>query len=151
MATGFSLDISKWVKKAGGNVNAVIRKVAFDIGARIIMRTPVDTGRARGNWVLGIGSPTIQGTDQVDSYKTKANSNGLGNSSAKSALLAGLSDFVPGDGKSIFITNSVPYIGRLEYGSSKQAPSGMVRVTLTEFGAVVQGAVKEVQNGGGQS
>lgn len=30
------------------------------------------------------------------------------------------------------ITNAVPYIWALEYGSSQQAPLGMVRVTLAE-------------------
>ena len=147
---GFSLDVTKWVQKAQGNIGAVIRKVAFDIGARIIMRTPVDTGRARGNWVLGIGTPRIHATDDVDAFKATANSSGRGNSSAKEALLEGLEQYTPGDGKSIFITNSVPYIGRLEYGSSKQAPAGMVRVTLTEFGGVVRNAVDDVQNGRGK-
>lgn len=149
-ATGFSLDISKWIEKAGGNMDAVVRKIAFDIGARIIMRTPVDKGRARGNWVLGVGHPVINpDTSKCDRYRTKANPRGAGNSSAKADLLVGLDAYKPGKDQSIFITNSVPYIGRLEYGWSKQAPTGMVRVTLAEFGAVAQGAVRDAQNGRG--
>jgi hypothetical protein len=36
-----------------------------------------------------------------------------------------------------YITNNVPYIDRLERGSSKQQPSGMVRVTVLEFRPIV--------------
>ena len=32
------------------------------------------------------------------------------------------------------ITNPLPYIRRLEYGWSKQAPNGMARVVLRQFG-----------------
>jgi hypothetical protein len=35
----------------------------------------------------------------------------------------------------------MPYALRLEYGWSKQAPAGMVRVTVAEFQAVVNAAV----------
>ena len=39
------------------------------------------------------------------------------------------------DFPTIYITNTVPYILALEYGSSPQArvPEGMVRVTIAEF------------------
>jgi hypothetical protein len=33
----------------------------------------------------------------------------------------------------VSIANNVPYIGVLEFGSSKQAPGGMVRVTISEI------------------
>ena len=39
--------------------------------------------------------------------------------------------------------NSLPYIRPLEYeGHSKQAPAGMVRVSVTEFQTFVDNAVK---------
>lgn len=149
---GFAADITDWVNRAKGNINAVIRKVAFDLGARIIMRTPVDTGRARANWVLGIGAPTIlDATDKIDSHKAPVNSRGLGRSIAKTELLQGLAGFDATEGKTIYITNSVPYIGRLEYGSSKQAPQGMVRLTAAEFLNITMDAVTFVRSGGSGS
>lgn len=140
----FALDITNWVIKAKGNVNAVIRKVAFDMGARIIMRTPVDTGRARGNWLLGLGSPQFYSA-RADKHKTPVNDQGRGQSSAKDSLLNGLQAFEATSGQSIFITNSVPYIGKLEYGSSKQAPAGMVRITVAEFKQIAEQAARNVR------
>lgn len=40
------------------------------------------------------------------------------------------------------IKNDVPYVPNLEYGSSKQAPHGMVRVSLREIGNVLAQAVQ---------
>jgi hypothetical protein len=36
-------------------------------------------------------------------------------------------------GNTFFFTNNVPYIRRLEYGYSEQAPQGMVRRNLQNF------------------
>jgi hypothetical protein len=43
-------------------------------------------------------------------------------------------------GEIIYLVNNLAYAMRLEYGWSKQAPGGMVRTTLLEFGAVVSEA-----------
>lgn len=56
MALGnFSLDLSKFVEKAGMKPEKVRKKVSFDIHSRIKARTPVDTGRAKAGWMLQIG------------------------------------------------------------------------------------------------
>ena len=145
---GFAADITTWVNKANGNVDAVIRKIAFDLGARVIMRTPVRTGRARGNWIMGIGSPVIR-TREIEDNKTPANEQGKGNSISKTNMLGAMMDYDPQSQQSIFITNSVPYIGKLEYGSSQQAPAGMVRITVAEFLGITKDAVQFVRSGGG--
>jgi hypothetical protein len=46
-------------------------------------------------------------------------------------------------GKVHFLTNNLPYALRLEYGWSKQAPHGMVGVTVKEYQQIVDKAVKE--------
>lgn len=43
----------------------------------------------------------------------------------------------------IKITNAVPYVRYLEYGWSKQAPAGMVRISLLELEQRVKQATKE--------
>jgi hypothetical protein len=40
------------------------------------------------------------------------------------------------------IYNDVHYVPKLEYGSSRQAPHGMVRVSLREIGNVLAGAMQ---------
>jgi hypothetical protein len=51
----FELDIQRFVDKANGNINLVVRKVALDLFTRVIMKSPVDTGRfgAIGRWRSG--------------------------------------------------------------------------------------------------
>jgi hypothetical protein len=41
-------------------------------------------------------------------------------------------------GSIFYLTNNLPYGERLEYGYSKQAPSGMVRITLAEYEKILR-------------
>jgi hypothetical protein len=50
-----------------------------------------------------------------------------------------------GAGHTIYIVNNLPYANALENGHSKQAPSGMVKVTLQEFPGIVSAAAQEVR------
>jgi hypothetical protein len=47
-------------------------------------------------------------------------------------------------GKVHYLTNNLPYAYRLEYGWSRQAPNGMVGVTVVEFQSIVNAAAKDV-------
>lgn len=91
------------------------RKIALQVLSGVVLKTPVDTGRARGNWQTTINQAP-------DSELLSANPIGDG-----VAALADLPPFV-----AIYISNNVPYINRLEDGYSRQAPAGMVAVTLQE-------------------
>lgn len=98
-----------------------IKWISFEALRRVIMKTPVDTGRARGNWHIGINAPG-RGPDDVDK-------GGGGAVSRGARALAFLPPF-----PTVFISNNLPYIEALEDGHSrKQAPSGMVKVTIEEL------------------
>jgi hypothetical protein len=77
----------------------LVRKFSLETLARIQLRTPVDTGRARAGWRL----------ENLDTLTT-------------------------------VIVNDVEYIVKLEYGSSQQAPEGMVIITAQEMVDEFQGA-----------
>lgn len=47
-------------------------------------------------------------------------------------------------GTTQWVYNGVPYIVRLEYGSSRQAPEGMARITAAEMQGKVPGIVARV-------
>jgi hypothetical protein len=128
----FDLDIAKWVAKANGNVDLVIRKISLDLFHRIILKSPVDTGRFRGNWQVAIGSIPA-GTLTIDD---KAGSATIAKATAATLGLRA--------GQIIYLVNNLEYARALEYGHSKQAPAGMVRLTVQEYGAVVTKAVNEV-------
>ena len=55
MSTDFTLDLSKFKTKVGVRTDAVLRRVAFEAFSSVIRKTPVDTGRARANWIPMIG------------------------------------------------------------------------------------------------
>lgn len=133
----FVLDISRFIKKANADTVQVVRKLAFESFKRIVLRTPVDTGRARANWGVTIGSPrvalAVNSTDKTGSSTLRVASE--------------VASQFSGDG-SIFMTNNLPYIGPLEYGSSKQAPTGMVRITVEEMsGFLKKTTISELKKG----
>ncbi|OGU11553.1 MAG: hypothetical protein A2075_23380 [Geobacteraceae bacterium GWC2_58_44] len=128
----FSLDISNWAKKAERNMHAAIRQTAFDIFRRVILKTPVLTGRLRANWGVQVGSPWTGTVDGVDE-------------SGGPTIAAAQGKVLPWNCRgSIFLNNNLPYAGAIEYGHSKQHPAGMVRVTLEEFPHIVQEKAREV-------
>ena len=129
----FSLDITKFVEKAGDRADLVVRKVALDLFSKVVLKTPVDTGRARGHWTAGVNHAPAGLTGRLDK-------SGAG---AIAGIAATVSTARAGD--SIYLANNLPYIVRLEYGHSKQAPAGMVRTTIDEFQAAVNRAAAEAQ------
>ncbi len=97
------------------------RALVLEASKRIVLRTPVDTGRARGNWHLARGSPDLSTTESTD---------GAGGRTI-STIMAKLQGMKGGD--AVFLTNALAYIISLEHGHSKQAPAGMVKVTIAEL------------------
>lgn len=127
MATSrqFKLDISAFVEKAKDRAELVARKVALDMFSKIVLKSPVDTGRFRGNWQVSVGAPAMGTLNTTD----KSGGTAIGRITGAATTL--------GLGQTIYLTNNLPYAVRLEYGHSKQAPAGMVRTTIDEFEAAV--------------
>jgi hypothetical protein len=90
-------------------------------------------GRFRGNWQLTIGDPASGELERIDP-------NGAATLAAMRAQVATLTA-----GQTAYIVNNLPYAVPLEYGHSKQAPQGMVRVTLARFQQIVDEAVRNNQ------
>lgn len=122
----FAADIRKFAASANESMERTVRRAEIDIYSRIILRSPVDTGRFRGNW--NVNTRTI--TQETDKSGTKT----IGEGTAKILSQEGfrVTSFI----------NNLPYAERLEYGHSKQAPQGMVRVTALELGSIVDDAVR---------
>lgn len=111
------------VRDAG---NRAVRALALETLSRLVQKTPVDTGRARGNWNVAL--------DAVDGSVSEGNNDrGGGATIARGgAQMAGADVW---GGQAIVIANGVDYVVQLEHGSSRQAPSGMVAVTVGEMRA----------------
>lgn len=132
MAEGeWSLNIRDLARRYEMKVNDVQKQLVFNIYSEVCRRTPVDSGRARGNWNISINELD----DSVDENAT----------SQKFTSIQQIPE--PKRGDTIYIYNNLPYITKLEYGGysekpetektvkgfSKQAPHGMVGVTLANI------------------
>lgn len=101
-----------------------LRKIAFDAVRLIMEKNPVDTGRSRAGWLVGLNTiaGSLGGGRAGRGPRGPAESEGFSKGSCQINLR--------GTNKNITITNSVAYVERLEYGYSDKAPYGMVRITL---------------------
>ena len=124
----FKAGFQRLLAKVGDRAEKTVRVFALQIGTELIRRSPVDTGRFRGNWQIGFNNIEYS-TDSANDQ-----SGGI----AMDRLLARLASWKAG--QTINITNSLPYAQRLEYGWSQQAPQGMVRLTVMNFKNYVRGA-----------
>ena len=122
----FSADINKFKEKVDKVSTDIFRGTALDVMTRVIKRTPVDQGTARGNWMATINSPSKELNEKVKD-KSGAKAIGLAKRTAEKAKL----------GNRIYLINNLPYIKPLEDGHSDQRPAGMVKVTVTEFENIV--------------
>lgn len=126
----FSLDLSKAIKRAKGKQETVIKKVMLETFSKVVMKSPVLTGRFRSNWIASKGS---YGRSAIESFDTEG--------SATISKIAGSISAMSLDGQKVYLVNSLPYAHVLEYGrangkhGSLQAPNGMVRITLAEITA----------------
>ncbi len=86
-------------------------------------------GTARGNWFIGLAT---NDKTNISPNKNKG-ATYVGNSIPKEIL-----------GKKVFLYNNLPYITRLEFGWSTQAPVGMVRKNTILFPSILRRAFKQV-------
>jgi hypothetical protein len=129
MAGTFASDLAALVEKTKADVNLVHRKVCLDLHKSLVMKSPVDTGRFRANWQVGVGAINSATDSAVDKSGEAVVARAEG--ALQNVKVGGV----------IFLTNSLPYAQPLEYGHSKQAPGGMVRITVAEYEQYLANAV----------
>lgn len=107
------------------NSNEVVRRTALAINQAVVLATPVDTGRARANWQVGLDESIDEPTDDTDPSggETVSRNNQVIEQSAP--------------GQDIHLSNNLPYIEALNNGSSSQAPAGFVEEAIAAGAAVV--------------
>lgn len=111
------------------NIPKLKVRVATAVHREVVLGTPVDTGRARSNWQLSVGTPILT---QILPY---APGKGLGRSegaNAQGAIAQGQLALLklPGEGEKVYIANNVPYINKLNAGGSSQAPAAFVEFAV---------------------
>ena len=126
-------------KRLVQNSEQLVRKVALAADQAVVFETPVDTGRARSNWIVAINSAP---DDIIQPYAPGE----FGSTGARNAQAAinqaeeVISSYQSGD--TIHISNNLPYIQRLNDGYSAQAPANFVETAIALAAQEVQFGVK---------
>lgn len=118
----FSSELKGIRKRQEARTDKVFRAWCLNVMGKIIRRTPVDTGRLRSNWNGSVGKPD----------RSTRDSNRDATAAAKQAIAKGKA------GDTLYLTNNLPYAATVERGSSKQAPVGMLRVSVLEAGGKIE-------------
>lgn len=93
----------------------------------LVDETPVDTSQALSNWQIGLGRPV--GSELPPLVIGKGGSSASASRAAAKAIgHAVLRTKKPG--QPIYLSNLLPYIRRLNAGSSVQAPAGFVDAAI---------------------
>lgn len=124
-AKQFAIELDQeFREKVEGRLLEVTQKIGMEVLSRVVLKSPVDTGRFRGNWTVSLNSPDLTVTEGVDPSGGATIARG-------SSVITGMEE-----PEVIWVANSLPYAWRLETGWSKQAPQGMVGVTVAEIEAM---------------
>ncbi len=127
---GFSDDVRRFTAKTTEAHDKIARVATLELFSGVIKATPVDTGRARGNWQTTVGSPAKGRLERED----KSGSEAIAEVEAKTP---------EGTGQVTYLSNNLPYIMELEEGSSKQAPEGMVKRNMDRVQKMVDLAIRK--------
>lgn len=120
----FASDINRFSVATEKAADEIVRGVTLSLFTAVIKDTPVDSGRARGDWQTTVQIPASGQTGRIDP-------------SGASSIAEVISKTPEKAGGETMLTNNLPYIERLENGYSKQAPAGMVRKNVARIARLV--------------
>lgn len=133
--------------------SATVRVVALSIDQPLVLSTPVDTGRARSNWIAEIGAVPAGVIEPYHPYPS-GRSRGLGDRANANAAIRQVSRVVAKyKTGTVYLVNNVHYMRLLdEDGHSPQAAPGFVGRAIDagfdRAGAALPAVLKRVLDGG---
>lgn len=145
----FAMQIAAWCQKTKDDADKVVRYCLAGIDGRLVQRSPVGDGkywqrppppgyaggRFKGNWQMSVGTPAGGVLDAVDK-------DGKATLAAHASVVA-----VAKAGEVYYLMNNLPYAKPIEQGWSRQAPLGLVALTVVEWNNIVDEAVNGVRSG----
>lgn len=148
--TQFSRRITRLGAAVAANADRLTRTVALAADQIVVSETPVDTGRAKSNWIVALGSAPAA---NIAAYaEGEAGSTAAANEAAALAQAERVIAGYNGDmGVEIYISNSLPYIEELNRGSSAQAPAQYVETALATALSIIRGGTIRLTNDNGNT
>lgn len=127
-------DLRLFAQKSNQKMETVIKSSLVRVGTSIVVKSPVDTGRFKNNWLSAYGTVDTSVTQSVD----PSGSESIGRLKLEAQGIK--------IGEVFYFTNSLPYAARLEYeGWSEQAKAGMVRVSIAAWENIVADEVSKAR------
>lgn len=109
----------------------------------VVWGTPADKGVARSNWRIGLGAPP---TAVIPAYSPGKKLGKGETANASAAIAAGRArlNLALGSGggglkKAVYLVNNVPYIDKLNDGSSAQASEGFIETAILAATGAIRG------------
>lgn len=138
MTKSFELQLKEFENMTAEKSELLFKKVCFDLSNSIIMDSPVDSGRLRGNFQPDINS--IQ--NDVLEIDDKSGSATVAKVSATINKLQ--------LGQYFTLTNNLDYAIHLEFGTAKfgfspKAPKGFIGINVMRFQNFVNQANKDIK------
>jgi hypothetical protein len=136
MVGQFEKALKQFEDKTNAKLELVLRIVSLKAFTEVVMMSPVDTGRFRGNWQVAVG-PQISYLPPDNDVDPSGN--------ATVGIVTEVTQRLKA-GETVWLVNNLPYALRLEYGWSEQAPGGMVRLVAQRWKPLVEQIVKELNS-----
>ena len=144
----FKLDLSKAIENIIKDRDKIIRGTLAQLSTNIIKSTPVGNpalwapsslpaphgyvgGSLRGAWNASFGQPDRTKTGRIEKAAG-------GQTAGDAASIAASFNA----GQTFYLTNPLPYAGRVEFGHSSQRPNGMLRVNLKQAQSIMDKIAK---------
>lgn len=140
----WSVPLGELVSQAKDDIDTVVRRATLELFSSVGVKSPVDTGRFRANWNVQYATADLSTTASTDQGRMTTEI-----AKVESLAVGGI----------VYMTNSLPYAAVLEFGGypnppkggegktvngfSKQAPAGMVRLSVVEFQSHVKAALSK--------
>lgn len=134
---GFADSIRRFVVQTKAQQDQVVRKVVFELATRVLLASPVDTGRFRANWQYGYG---IQPEGELDAYDLSE-----GGVNTRDGIVGQIERGVGIH----YLVNNLPYAEVIEYGYYPNPPEKgtYVKKGTTKYGITGPGYVQRSEGG----
>lgn len=119
MRASFRVDLNRVRSKIGESVKVKAERITQKLVDSFIRDSPVYRGNFRASWNVTEGFPV---------YVRALDGNPSNPSTAPKIIVKARNNFPV-----FFITNGQPYGKVLEYGSSNQAPNGIIRINIASL------------------
>lgn len=131
----FTANVNRWIDAVDSGVSDIAQEMLKNVHHDLVVGSPVDTGRFRGNWQVTFDRIPLHSLNRYD----KDGNETIAEGNAEIAKLLQRGAAVT----TVYFSNMLIYANSLEYGHSKQAPNGVVGIVALRLRSYFADAVRK--------